>query len=87
MSATLTGTKHATPKPRIVDPSEVKRGRPPIPQTMGKYTVTLDADTVHFMQQLALQETGAINLSGGIRVAARMLAQSIKPKTLYKRSD
>ena len=54
---------------------------------MGKYTVTLDADTVHFMQQLALQETGAINLSGGIRVAARMLAQSIKPKTLYKRSD
>ena len=24
MSAILTGTKHATPKPRIVDPSEVK---------------------------------------------------------------
>ena len=62
------------------------RGRPPIPQTMGKYTVTLDADTVHFMQQLALQDTGALNLSGGIRVAARMLAQSIKSGKLYKKS-
>lgn len=52
-----------------------KRGRPPnVSPSMATMTVTLDKVTIEFMRQLALQETGALNLSGGIRIAARLLA-------------
>ena len=100
MSAILTGTKHATPKPRIVDPSEVKvESGIPFPKTRCRPGTKWGPDASRVNGEARRAPTGRFSgfPCGKMSkkapatqrgwVAARMLAQSIKPKTLYKRSD